>query len=287
MKVDVDWKLYLSILFPFLGAVYLSKTAMEDVNAKLALRNVNITKKIELVENENVAVSTNFYDLMLRVIMPNDFSMGEYKMAHGILNCLNNSVGEYFKMVENDTALIGSIKKLLDGLFRVNGDKYLDKIGELQSIIYLMKSYGKHRLNSLEYKFERNGNYVLNDSKDADLFFVNELNGEKLLIDVLNINLDEKKIVSADLLAKLIKHRIDEKMTKKGFHSEYVKSNYGNVQLQPFMWIFDIEVIKKYKSVFSSFSSETVLPILCLRKREDVNQNISYDCVRIEDILGV
>ena len=113
--------------------------------------------------------------------------------------------------------------------------------------------------------------------------FADKDSNDLILIDVLNINLDYKKIENEDGLMKTLNHRLSKKRKEKDFDSEHVKSNFKSALIQPFIWIYDVDIIFKHIDFFKSVMIENTLPILCLRQRSNNEGKLFYDCVDLEN----
>jgi len=271
---EIDWLAYLDIWFPNIRRVYVAPRDQRAINAKLRARLENI--------GNDSNYQANFYDNLVRVIMPQMGTPREREVALKLLTFLDEEVGEFFNLVSNDNKLIEQLKRQLNNLFQINGDKYLDKVGEVASTIYLIKFLTSYTLTELEFKYEKPTRG--NDSKDVDLLFTSTTDGHKQIIDILNLNLDFEKIESKPSFKKLLDHRLSNKITDKAFASPHVKDLYSAAYIQPFVWIYDIDTILKYKSFLGGIQAEHVLPLLCLRQRSDSTGHLSYDCLRVSDI---
>lgn len=278
--MEVNWQAYLNIHFPNLAKVYLSERDMNEVNEQITARNDS------LLRAGNGTLKTTFYDLFIRVLEPRIGTERERVSAKGLLSYLDKVVLEFFTLVQSDSILCSKLRKQLNGLFRANEDKYLDKVGELLSLVFLMKKYPHYELVALDYKFEKEGNRINKNSADADVFFRDSLNGETILIDIFNLNLDHRKIENEKLLDKLIVERLQTKYQNKRFDTAQVKTDYTKAYLQPFIWVYDLDTITQYHDYFSNFNFNGSLSILSLRQRSDVNGNLFYDCSEVKDVLN-
>lgn len=266
-----NWIKLLEEKFPLIAKVYLTESEMKKVNSQLSKRN-------EAIIEAKSDYETTFYDL-LTLIKSDDNSRRTSSI--GLLNLLNKLIEEYSFLIKNDTPLFFKLKKQLSDLFRANGAKYLDKVGELACTLYLLKELNYAEIVDLEYKYELE---IYNkNSKDADLLFENKKTKEKILIDIFNISADFNKIENEEKLGQFLKLRVDKKRADKRFDSIYVNEKYETAFIQPFVWIFDLNTILKYKEVLDVISSKDSLPTLCLRQKTD-GINKFYDCVRIANI---
>jgi hypothetical protein len=271
---EIDWLAYLNHWFPHIGRVYLSQREQNLINSKLK-------KRFETLDS-GLQYQTNFYDNLVRVIQPQMGTPREREVSLKLLTFLNDQIGLFFNLVNNDDKLIKQFKGQLNNLFQINGDKYLDKVGEVASTLYLMKTLTLYTLTELEFKYEKSlkGRY----SKDVDLLFTSTTDGHIRIIDIFNLTLDFKKIKNETLLKKLLDHRLSEKINDKAFTSPHVKEHFREAYIQPFIWIFDMDTVFKYKPLLNTIHAEHVLPLLCLRQRTDRAGHLFYDCIRVSEI---
>ncbi len=265
----INWKSYLDYHYPYISKVYLDDSDMDAVNLRIQKRN-------DTLNVEGHQYETTFYDLLVRVIHPEIGTSREKEVSLKILDFLNEQINAFMKLVGNNSELIKQLKKQLDNLFRVNGDKYLDKFGEIASTVFLMQKFGAENLNSLEYKFEKE--IRGKNSRDVDLVFSDKISKELILIEVFNVKLDYKRIMNEEGLLKILNDKLSKKRKEKGLDSDFLTGKYKYRLLQPFIWIFDIDTIFKYNDFLRTLNIENILPILCLRQRSDNEGRIYYDC---------
>ena len=237
--------------------------------------------RLEVLESE-LHYEANFYDNLVRVIEPQMGTPREREVALKLLTFLNDQIGLFFNLVNNDEKLIRQLKGQLNNLFQVNGDKYLDKVGEIASTIYLIKTQTSYTLTALEFKYE--ASIRGRDSKDVDVLFTSKSDGHSQIVDIFNLNLNFEKIENETLFGKLLDHRLSKKIKDKEFDSDYVKGQFRIACVQPFIWIYDIATTLKYKSFLGAIQSEHILPLLCLRQRSDNSGRLTYDCVPVSEI---
>jgi hypothetical protein len=267
---------YLKSNFPYIAQMYtsLDDSAQDDIYKQIRDRNSTLGEEEEY--------ETTFYDFFPPIIYPQTETARQKEAFQKILTLLDGAIKEYFNLVQNELGLINQLKRQLGNLFRVNGDNYLDKIGELLSTNYLIKRYDNYKLKALEYEYEKE--IKGKDSKDVDLILEEKETGNLILVDVYNLNLDYKKIENENGLSKLLSYRLSKKRSDKHFDSDFVRTNYHKAILQPFIWIYDIDTIFKYKKFWDSFSFVDTWPILCLRQRSNQSNELFFDCVEIANI---
>lgn len=271
---EIDWLSYLKHWFPNIARVYVGPEEQKVINEKLRARLNTLESAFQY--------EVNFYDNFVRVIEPQMGTSREREVALKLLTFLNDQIGLFFNLVNNDEKLIQQLKAQLNNLFQVNGDKYLDKLGELACTIQLMKTQTSYILTALEFKYETSTKGKT--SKNVDMLFTSKIDGHLLIIDIFNLSLDFKKIENEILFGKLLSYRLTRKIEEKAFDSDPVKNHFKFCCIQPFIWIFDIDTILKYKSFLENFKVEQVLPILCLRQRSTDTGNLLFDCVTISGI---
>jgi len=267
---------HLKINFPFINKVFpfTKESEFSEILNGLANRD---SKLINGQRHE-----TTFYDLLNFDVDSEIGTARERELSHKFLSLLNDSVKIFFELVNGDPTLIEQLKSQLNNLFRVNGYKYMDKIGELLSTNYLIKKYHDHKLIALEFEFEKP--IRPKNSKDTDLLFRQNGTNNRCLIEIFNLNLDYEKIESEEGLAKLLNYRLGKKSREKHLDTDFVKKNFHQAVLQPFIWIFDINTINKYAEFWKRFRPKNTLPILCLRQRSDSNHKLYFDCVEVTKI---
>jgi len=274
--MEIEWSTYLKIHYPDLSKVYLNHNGEKRINKQLEKRNSQILEC--LPEN----YSANFYDQFVRIINSEIGNKRERNVAESLLSQINTLVKELIIICKENKIPITKLKNQLSDLFGVNGAKYLDKVGELLSTIYLLRSNSNYRLLDLEFKHEP---YKKRNSKDSDLLIYDSSKKGKILIDIFNINLDYKKIENDAGLEKTLCYRIGDKHLKKGYNEPESIKSYKKAIIQPIVWIYDIETIIKYQNLFENFTIHGSLPILFLRQRSNEKRNVYYDCVEAKNIL--
>src|SRR5690606_12644009 len=143
----------------------------------------------------------------MRIVTPEIGSVREKQMSAGLLKSLNETVRQFIDLVDHDAGLVRQLKKHMKDLFQLNESRYLEKLGELYSTVFLIQQHKNFRLVSLEHKYELTDEVKKRDSKDTDILFRNEATGGLILIDILNINLDYSKIENAEGLKKTLSKR--------------------------------------------------------------------------------
>lgn len=275
--IDIDWSDYFNKLYPYIGSIYLSTTEMKRINESLTKR----TEK--LVTCLPSTYPTTIYDLLMRIVTPEIGSVREKQMSAGLLKSLNETVRQFIDLVNHDGELVRQLKKQMKDLFQLNESRYLEKLGELYSTVFLIQQHKNFRLVSLEHKYELTDEVKKRDSKDADILFRNEATGGLILIDILNINLDYSKIENAEGLKKTLSKRIAGKIKSKRFDNPDLKRRYESVLIQPFVWIYDLDTIQKYQDVFQKFHGDVHTELLVMRQRSD-GQHISYDVCKASEL---
>ncbi|MBL6447625.1 hypothetical protein JMN32_15005 [Fulvivirga sp. 29W222] len=276
--LSIEWSSHLKIHYPALAEVYLNESAETKINRQFKERNNKLLSK------PTTTYSTTFYDLFARVIDNRIGSARELKVAHSLLGQLNGEVQKLLDILSQNSISTNQLKGQMDGLFRLNDAKYLDKVGELLSTNYILENYDHFKLLQLEFKHER---HLGKRSKDSDLLLFDKTLNRKVLVDILNINLDHKKIESEEGLSEILSHRIENKAFDKRYTDAEVVQTFGKAVIQPFIWVYDWHTIVTYKEVLGNFSVYNSLPILLLRQRSDFqSQQIYYDCIKASDITN-
>lgn len=273
--MEIDWNSYLKVHYPALATVYLNQSAQRKINVQLEERNKQIQKS-------HSNYSSNFYDQFVRVINMDIGSEKEQNVAKSLLSQIDDVVRQLIQICGKNDIPISKLKEQTKGLFQVNGDKYLDKVGEVLSTHYLLTNNPQYGLLDLEFKHEPQKG---KNSRDSDLKIHDASVNIDILIDILNVNLDYTKIEDEEKLTKILNHRIGKKHEKKGYNEVITIDSYGKACIQPFIWIYDLDTIQKYLKVLESFSVYNSLPILLLRQRSDDKGSKFYDCVEVKDIL--
>jgi len=275
--IEIDWSTYFNKLFPNIGSMYFTEREMKAVNRKLYERN----KRLLISEEQN---PTCIYDLMARIVHPGIGSMREKAVAIGLLTSIDGAIGKLSELLLGDTFLLSQLKKQLKDLFNDNEAKYVEKIGELFASIHLIESYPSYTLRSLEYKYERINGKISNKGKDADLYFQGTNIENSILIDVVNISLDYKRIENDTGLETILSDRIRSKIQTKGFDDEDVIKYYEKAMIQPFLWVFDWDTILKYKNSLKKTYFSNSLPILLMTQQTDASGSLSYKCISVNEL---
>ena len=275
--IEIDWSTYFNKLFPNIGSMYFTDREMKAVNKKLDERNERL-----LISGEQYP--TCIYDLMARIVHPGIGSLKEKAVAVGLLTSIDNAIGKLSELVLRDVFLLSQLKKQLKDLFNDNGAKYLEKIGELFASIHLIESYPNHTLKSLEYKYERVDGKISSKGKDADLYFKGTNIENSILIDVVNISLDYKRIENDAGLETIISDRIGSKIKAKRFDDQDVVKYYEKTMIQPFLWVFDWETILQFKKSLRKTYFSNSLPILLLTQQTDASGNLSYKRISVNEL---
>lgn len=190
---------------------------------------------------------------------------------------MDKLIEEFFVIVKNDANLVRQLAKQLKGLFLVYEDKYNNKIGELLSTINLVKKFASYQLESLEFKYENSSK-----GKDVDVLLKEKNSGGLILVEILNINPDEDKIGGEAELLLFLNARISKKIAAKKF--ELARKRFEDIRIQPFLWVYDFELVLKHKQTFESFEALDVLPVLCLRQRSTASGEITFDCIEAKNL---
>ena len=264
-------------LFPNIGSMYFTEREMKAVNKKLYERNERL-----LISKQQYP--TCIYDLMTRIVHPGIGSLKEKKVAVGLLTSIDGAIGKLSELMLGDTFLLSQLKKQLIDLFNDNLAKYLEKIGELLASIHLIKSYPNYTLRSLEYKYERIIGKISSNGKDADLYFQGTDIENSILIDVVNISLDYKRIENDTGLETILSDRILSKIQTKRFDDKDVIKYYEKAIIQPFLWFFDWDTILQYKKSLKKTYFSNSLPILLKTQQTDASGNLSYLCISVDEL---
>jgi len=269
--VDIDWQAYLNTYYPHLGKIFLSKNKAKEVNAKLTSRN---RKLLETKEE----YFTTLYDHLIRIIEPSAPNDRRTKIAHGLLGFFEAEVAAFEQLTSGAKVLFNQLKHQMEDLFWDNEAKYLDRVGELLSTVYLTRKFNPDRLSSLKHYYVFKNNKIDTKGKDADLCFI-KTDGQLVLIDIYNINLKHEMIEDEAGLAKILTDRISKKWKEKKFDDPALATRYQQIYIQPFLWLYDLETIEKYTHILAGFQFPKSLPILSIRQRSDSNENVFYDCI--------
>jgi hypothetical protein len=275
--IEIDWNTYFDKLFPNIGSMYFTERQMKAVNKKLYERN----EQLLITEKQ---YPTCIYDLMARIVHPGIGSLKEKAVAAGLLTSIDGAIGKLSELMLGDVFLLSQLKKQLKDLFNDNEAKYLEKIGELFASIHLIESYPNHTLKSFEYKYEKVDGKISNKGKDADLYFQGKNIENSILIDVVNISLDYRRIESNAGLETIISDRIRSKIKAKRFDEQDVVKHYGQAMVQPFLWVYDWGTILRFKSSLKKTYFSNSLPILILTQQSDASGNLSYKCINVNDL---
>ena len=275
--IEIDWSTYFNKLFPNIGSMYFTEREMKAVNKKLDERNERL-----LISGERYP--TCIYDLMARIVHPGIGSTREKAVAIGLLTTIEGAIGKLSELMLGNTFLLSQLKKQLKDLFYDNEAKYLEKIGELFASIHLIESYPSYTLRSLEYKYERINGKSSNKGKDADLYFQGTSIENSILIDVVNISLDYKRIENDVGLETILSDRIRSKIHAKRFDDNDVIKYYEKAMIQPFLWVFDWETILQFKKSLKKTYFSNSLPILLMTQQTDASGNLSYKCISVNEL---
>ncbi len=273
--MEIQWSSYLKVYFPALSEIYLDTPAEKEINEQLETRNSDLLK---VCPDEH---ATTFYDLFVRIINTEIGNEREQEISRSLLGQFNDNVKKLNNILIQNKVSSSQLKNQLDGLFRVNGEKYLDKVGELLSTNYIFENNTNFKLQQLEYKHEP---HLGNKSKDSDLLIFDEVLNGNILVDILNVNLDHEKIEGEKGLSKILSHRIGNKYIDKRYHNLQIIESFKKTLIQPFIWVYDLDTIQKFKEVFRDFTIYNSLPILFLRQRSNGQGQVYYDCVQAKDI---
>lgn len=279
-SISINWKSHWDTHFPNIGSVYLTTSEMNAINKKLTLRNKN------LLEKQPANYSPTIHDHLAKIINQNIGTEREQKIAGALLNIIDIGISEFKSLTSYNVDLFPQLKKQLKGMFHDNEAKYLEKIAELLASVYLIKNMPNVKLASLEEKFQLKNGLPDKSGKDADLLIQNQDSGETSLIDIVNIALEANRIETATGLENIIKDRIEKKWESKNFNDATLKDRYNNVQLQIFIWIYNIDIILKFKDVFLKFENNSILPFLFLVQYTDANGRIIFKCQKASEIDG-
>ncbi|WP_057937863.1 hypothetical protein [Algoriphagus resistens] len=273
--MEIQWSSYLKVHFPALSEIYLDTHAEKEINEQLVTRNSELLKVCP------DKYTTTFYDLFVRIINTEIENDREQEISRSLLGQLNDNVERLNNILIQNKLSISQVKNYLDGLFRVNGEKYLDKVGELLSTNYILENNNNFKLLQLEYKHEP---HLGNKSKDSDLLIFDEVLKGGILVDILNVNLDHEKIEDEIGLTKILSHRIGNKYIDKRYHKIQINDSFKIGVIQPFIWVYDLCSILKYEEVFRNFTIYNSLPILLLRQKSNGQGQVYYDCIQAKDI---
>ena len=268
---DIDWQQHLDHHFPNLGKVYISKDKMQEVNAKLTRRNRDI-------EITRASYNATFYDHFIQVIDTVGGNDRRKKVAWGLLSLLEAKLSEFSVLTDNDPVLFRQLKDQMEGLFWDNQAKYLDRVGELLSTVQLIKAFAPARPSSLKHHYIHKNGMIDNKGKDADLLLIRP-DGQKVLIDILNVNLDHDRITDREGLRIVLTHRIEKKWKEKKFDEPLLHARYEQILIQPFIWIYDQGAIEQYRDLLADFVMPEALPLLMMQQGADPTGKIIYQCL--------
>ena len=269
--LDIDWQQHLDRQFPNLGKVYISKDKMQEVNAKLTRRNRDL-------EITRANYDATFYDHFIHVIDTVGGNDRRKKIAWGLLSLLEAKVSEFSDLTGNDPVLFRQLKDQMEGLFRDNQAKYLDRVGELLSTVQLIKAFDPARPSSLKHHYMQENGMIDNKGKDADLLLIRP-DGQKVLIDILNVNLDHDRITDREGLRIVLTHRIEKKWKEKKFDEPQLHARYEQILIQPFIWVYDQDTIEQYRDLLAGFVMPQALPLLMMQQGADPTGKIVYQCL--------
>ncbi|MDR6338148.1 hypothetical protein HNQ91_001170 [Filimonas zeae] len=269
--IDIDWLSFLKDKYANLAKVYFSASNISEINTKLTkrLRKHALTK-----QNYN----TNIYDFLVRIKEFPDSLERIVRVGKGLISFLDGQVNEFITLTNNNPELLRQLKEEMADMFWENEAKYLDRVGELVSTVFLIKEMAPARLHSFSHVYLPDGTYK-GDPPDADLCF--EQPGRKpVLIEIRNINLNYERITSEEGLYNIIAGRITKKWAEKKFDSPGLNERYDKIWIQPFIWIYDQPTIERYTEALNSFTFANTLPLLSLQQAADSWGNIYYRCHR-------
>lgn len=266
---NVDWKKYIDIHFPNIGKIYLEPAQMIEVNRKLAIRNLN-------VEKTKGSYDTTIYDHLILVIVPGVPMTRRKNIAWSLLHFLDQMVGEFIVLTNNDADLLRQLKKQMEDLFRDNNAQYLERVGELLSTIHLIKTLAPAKATSLKHYYEIKNGRIDTNGKDADLH-LRDSTGKEFLIDIFNVNLDHELIETEDGLRKILTSRIRNKYLKKKFDNPVLHERYLVIKIQPFIWVYSHEKIREFRHVLAEFNMVESLPILMMEQSVNADGRIIYN----------
>lgn len=232
--------------------------------------NRNLKKHLQLKKencNNGELVDVNIFSLIIQFILENENSFGMFDFY-------NSTFKQLFYMLTDKE--LEFTHKMIKCLLTNFDYKYLNFIGEVATLNAYMSS-GNFELLNIEEKI------YLHNNVQADLFLKRKIDGQKFLVEIVNIHLENKDFTTIDEMELFIGGKFNEKHKKTFFDSPL-----HNLTIQPVIWTNTIEQIKLLEKVFIKYE-EKVKDIripMCYLTFKDSDGNYEHRFEYITTILN-
>lgn len=226
-----------------------------NVERKLAERNRIFQNKI-VNNGDSVIAKTTIYDLMVEASLGNTTAIRFLSYIDSIASGLAQHIPE---------PLLPSIRMQARNLFlnfSEKSSKYLENVGELSAILYILEKTGA---KPLEFEVKVSGK---NTSFDLSIEFENSYS---VAVEIMNVWIDDKKLSDDIGLHSFLDGRISKKIREKT--GQYLPASQLPFPLLLVLWFQDVKNVSRFAKVIINRAQGNELPACTiLQHLNDQNQ---------------
>lgn len=222
---------------------------------KLAERNAILQNQFEN-SGGSVAAKTTIYDLMVEAYLGNI-------IAVRFLSYIDSIVSRLIQLIPEQ--LQPSVRLQARNLFLQFSEKssnYLEKVGELAAMLYILEKTGA---KPLEFEAKMTNK---NTSLDLSIEFEN---GHSVAVEIMNVWIDDKKLSDDKGLHSFLDGRISKKILEKtGHHLPVIQLPFPLLLV---LWFQDVKNVSRFAKAIISRAQGNELPACTiLQYLNDQNQ---------------